>query len=81
MKVIRHQAQGMDLPPGLAASLAQGTDEPLPIRDIAENGFAPVAPIHHEVNRTGIFHSELAGHGPETAPHRPICQYQELTRF
>ena len=63
MKVIGHQAQGMHLPTALAASFVQGVDEPLPIRVIAENGFAPVAPIHHVVNRTGIFHSELAGLG------------------
>src|SRR5213596_3490295 len=81
MKVIGHQAQGMHLPAGLAASFAQGVYEPLPIRVIPENGFAPVAPIHHVVNGTGIFHSELARHGAETIHTALIWQYQELTRF
>jgi hypothetical protein len=65
----------MRLPAGLTANFAQGADEPLPIRVIAENGLAPVAPIHHVVNRTGmfgIFHSdsELGRHRLKTAPHR-----------
>jgi len=29
---------------------------------IMENGFAPVAPAHDVVNRSGIFHSEFPGH-------------------
>ena len=60
----------MQLPASLAASFAQSPDEPLPMRVIVENRFALVSPLHYEVNRTGIFHSELAGHGPETVPHR-----------
>jgi hypothetical protein len=81
MKVIGHQTKGMDLPAGFAAGFPQRLDEPLPILLIPEYRFAPVAPVHYVINRTGIFHSELAGHRPDVADTGNTCQYQELTRL
>src|SRR5947208_16730380 len=62
LPVIGHQAQGVHLPAGLAASFAQGVDEPLPIRVIAENGFAPVAAIHPVIYRARVLNAKLSRH-------------------
>ena len=45
MKVIAQEAEGLNLPTGLGASLAQGFDKSLPVGVIPEDGFAPVAGI------------------------------------
>jgi hypothetical protein len=41
LEMVAHQAEGMRLTIGLGARLAQRLEEPLPIRVIAENRFAP----------------------------------------
>jgi hypothetical protein len=65
MKMIRHQAIRMDLPPGFDTSLGQRLAEAVPIRVILEDRFAAITAIHDVVNRAGILHSELASHADE----------------
>ena len=67
MKMIRHEHIGVNLPAGLGACLAQGLDEPPPVRVVLADGFAPVPAIHDVVNRTGILDSKLAGHAGRLA--------------
>jgi hypothetical protein len=33
-----------------------------------ENRFAPVAAIHHVINRAGIFNSKFPRHAPKSSP-------------
>jgi hypothetical protein len=47
MKMIPHQAKGVNLPTGLGARLAQRGDKPLAVLVIPEDLRAPVAPIHY----------------------------------
>jgi hypothetical protein len=81
MKVIAHQAERMHLPAGFATALGQGFHEQHPILVVFEYWFAPVTTIHHMVNCTGIFYSELPCHAQTLSNTPLICQYQELTRF
>jgi len=57
MKVIAHQAEGMDLPAGFAARLAEGRQKRRAVPVLPENRLPPVPTIHHMINRPGIFHS------------------------
>jgi len=54
MRVIRHEAEGMNLPTSLGARLAQRVEELLAILVIPEKLLAPVATVHYVVNRTGV---------------------------
>ena len=54
VKMIAHQAVRMHLPAGLLTGLAQRFQQPLPVRVVGEDGFPPVAAIHHMVNRSGV---------------------------
>jgi len=62
--IFRHEHRGNALrtysvkaPTGLGARLRERGEEQLLIRVIKEDGFAPVTPIHHMVNRAGILNS------------------------
>jgi len=46
----------------LGAGFRRRGQQRLPVRVLAENGLAPVAPIHHVINRSGILNSQLARH-------------------
>lgn len=62
MKMVSHQAIGMDLPLGFPTSFAQGIQELQPVLIIQENVFSPIPTIHHVVNRPLIFQSQLSRH-------------------
>ena len=49
VKMIRHEAIGMNLPARLAARLAQGLDKPLAVGVVVKDRFAPVPTIHDVV--------------------------------
>jgi len=51
------QTYSVKAPPGLDARLRERGEEQLSILVIEEDGFAPVTPIHHMVNRAGILNS------------------------
>ena len=72
----------MHLPVGLGTALGQRFHETLPISVVLKARLPQITPIHHVVNRTGIFHSGLTRHGPEAVPHRlDISKNQEPTPF
>ena len=58
MKVVRHEAERMQLTVGVGTALGQRFHETLPVGVVLEARLPPITPIHHVVNRTGIFHSE-----------------------
>src|SRR6476660_8271552 len=74
MKMVAHQAPGMDLPFGLGAGFAKGAQEELAIVIVFEDVAALVSTIDHVVNSTGIFNAQFAWHGPEHALNRELCQ-------
>ena len=45
--------------------------QPLPVRVISKDGFPPVAPIHHMVNRPRVLDALLARHQPKWIQPRP----------
>jgi hypothetical protein len=53
MKMISHQAPGVNLPVGFGAGFGKGVQKALPIQVVVENGFAPVSAIHDVVNGAG----------------------------
>jgi hypothetical protein len=67
MKMISQQTQRMHLPTGPEASFPQRFQKPFPILVVFENRFPPIPAIHHMINRSGILHSQLAGHAVEIA--------------
>jgi hypothetical protein len=74
MKVILHQAQGVDLPIRLGANLTQGLEKPLPIRVIPEDGLAPIPAIHQVVNRAFVFNPQRSRHGENMPATAHLCQ-------
>ncbi len=60
MKMIGHQAKGVNLSGRLLASLSQRDRKLLMIEVIVENGFAAIATTHNVVNRTRILNPQLA---------------------
>jgi len=52
VKVIGHQAPGVNLPIGLLAGLLQGLEKQPPVRIVVENGLPPISPAHHMVDCT-----------------------------
>jgi ABC-type uncharacterized transport system involved in gliding motility auxiliary subunit len=62
MKMVKHQAVGMHLPPGLLTSFTQRVDKPLSILVILENLLTPIPTVHHVVDRTLILGSHLSRH-------------------
>lgn len=53
MKMISHEASGMELPACLVARLAQGGEEAPAILIVLEDRFAPVAAIHAVIHGIG----------------------------
>ena len=62
MKMVAHQAIGMDLPFGLLAGLSQGLEKVQAVHIINENILPAVTTVHHMVDRARIFHSHGARH-------------------
>ena len=75
VKMIRHEAIGMNLPAGLAAHLAQGLDNPLAVGVVVEDRFAPVPTVHHVVQSPGVLNPKFARHTVRKNPVRQSrCQ-------
>jgi hypothetical protein len=62
MKVIGHEAEGMDLPGGFGARFTKRFEEAFAVPVIFKDGFAAVAAVHNVVKGAGILDTELAGH-------------------
>ena len=67
MKMVAHQAPGMDLPFGLGAGFAESAQEALAIVIVFEDVAALVSTIDHVVNSAGIFKAQFAWHGQKGA--------------
>ena len=50
----------MHLPPTPDTRFIQGLPKSFPVSIILENGFTPISPIHHVIDRPRIFHSEFS---------------------
>jgi hypothetical protein len=48
MKMVAHQAVGMDLPGRFLARLRQSRQEPFPVLIVLEDSFTPITTIHHD---------------------------------
>jgi hypothetical protein len=57
MKMIPHEAIGMDLPIGFRARLRKRGDKQFPVPVIVEDRFPPVAAIHDVVNCARILNA------------------------
>jgi hypothetical protein len=63
VEVIAHQAVGVNLPFGFAASFRQGREEELAVGIVQDDVVSLIAPAHHMVDGPGVFDSQLARHG------------------
>lgn len=81
MKMISHQAIGMNLPTCPAAGAFQNLEKQLSIRIVSDNGFSPVAPAQHMIEGARILNSQWSSHGAEPDRNGELCQYLALTPF
>ena len=73
MKMVAHEAPGMDLPFGPGAGFAESGQEALAIVIVFEDVAVLVDTIDDVVNGAGLFHAQLAWHGQENALKRELC--------
>jgi hypothetical protein len=73
MKMVAHQAPGMDLPFGPGAGFAESALEALAIVIVFDDVAALIDTIDH-VNSAGIFNAQFASHGQEHALKRELCE-------
>ena len=59
MKVVGHQAIGVELPAGLLARFGQGLEKAEAVMVVVENLFPPIATIHQVIDGAGILDSEF----------------------
>jgi hypothetical protein len=64
MKMIDHQAEGMNLEASLLAGFTQSFKEKLPIGVGAHDAFAAIASTQHMVDGAWILHTEFPSHPP-----------------
>jgi len=62
MKVIAHEAIGVDFPLGFGASLAERFEKAVAVEVVLENVLAPVATVQDVVDGTGILNAEFGSH-------------------
>jgi hypothetical protein len=62
MKMVSHEAIGMDLPLGLGACLSQRLQKTGAVRVVLKDQLPTVAAIHDVIDGAGIFNAELASH-------------------
>src|SRR5437899_9843061 len=62
MKVIAHQAVGMDVPAGLHTGFSQRLEPLLPILIITKDVLPPVPSVHNVVDRSWILNAQFSGH-------------------
>jgi len=63
MKMISHQAVGVESPFGLGAPFAQGLQETISIGIVAKYWLASVSAVHNVIEGVGTLGAQLAGHG------------------
>src|SRR5436190_21288965 len=65
MRMILHQAIGVDLPAGFGATFIKSFDKPPFVVIIFQNGLAPIPPVYRVIDRAWIFDPNLASHKAE----------------
>ena len=60
MKVVGHQAIGVELPAGLLARFGQGLEKAEAVMVVVENLFPPIATIHQVIDGARILDSKFA---------------------
>jgi len=79
MKMVGHQAIGMDLPARFSAGFRQRLQKQVVTRLRSGDRCAPVPTVHHLIKRPRILDSQLARHVGQYATHaarrQEICQY------
>jgi len=63
VKMVSHEAPGVDLEFGFEAGFAEGFEEKFTIGIVEEDVFAPVAAAHDVVKSSGKLDTWFAGHG------------------
>src|SRR5665213_772532 len=74
VKMIGHQAVGMNLPIGLGAGFRQCCEKHSAIDVIQENGFPPVAATHQMIYCTRILQAKLSSHAKRLPQPALPCQ-------
>ncbi len=64
MKMVFHQAKGVNLEAGFLASLGQGFDKIMAVAIINEDGFPTISPAQDMIDRPGILDAQLPWHRP-----------------
>src|SRR5208337_4634826 len=64
MKMVRHQAPGMDLPAGFFTGLAQRLHKQPVGLLVLEDGVTPIPSAHDVVNRPGVLNAQFSRHDP-----------------
>jgi hypothetical protein len=80
MKVIAHQAPGVDLPVGFAAGFVQSLEEQLVVLIGTEDWLPMVAPVHEVVNRPRILNPDFPCH-ELTVQNRGDAVNPEIARY
>ena len=80
MKMIAHEAPGMDLPVGAQAGFFEGLEEVEAVEIGLEDGFAAVAAVHEVVDGSLVLDAQLPGHGWLLAEEarRVNCRVQKV---
>ena len=74
MKMVAHETIGVHLPPGLRASLAEGSEERLPVTILNVDSFPAVAPVHDVIPRARILDAQRPGHAAALRDLNAECQ-------
>ena len=77
MKMIGHEAEGVDLPAGFFAGGTKGLQETAAVGVVAEGGFAMVAAAHEVVDGTGELNAQGAGRGECLSTHAPCVNFED----
>ena len=64
MKMIPHQAIGMDLKAGFQACFCERFQKVLPVDVVMKDVFPTISPAHDVIDRSGIFDADLPWHEP-----------------
>jgi hypothetical protein len=79
MKMIAHEAPGMDLPAGFGARLPESGQEKFAVVVVANDIEPVIAAAHHVIDRARVFDSEFAGHeGQDADEQTKVNDFKKL---
>jgi hypothetical protein len=62
VKMVGHQAPGMEPPSGFLTGLAQSSEKEIVVNIILENRFPSIPTVHDVVESPGVLHTQFPGH-------------------